>query len=206
MIAWAQGIMERMGYWGVTLLMFLENVFPPIPSEVVMPFAGFTAARGQMTFWGVVVAGTLGSVLGALPLYYLGKFVGVKRIKGWADRWGKWLTVSGKDVDTAMGWFDRRGGLAVFLCRLVPGVRSLISIPAGACGMTMWKFLLYTTAGSAIWVVLLAYAGTKLGQNYERVEKWMKPVTYAVLAAVVIWIGVTIWRRKHAGATQQSQA
>ena len=198
MVEWAQGFMERMGYFGVVLLMFLENVFPPIPSEVVMPFAGFTAARGRMTFVGVCVAGTLGSVLGALPLYHLGKVVGIERVKRWADRWGKWLTVSGEEVDASMNWFDRNGTRAVLIGRLVPGVRSLISIPAGACGMKLPKFLLYTTLGSAVWVSALAFAGFKLGEHWARVEKWMKPVGWVVVAAVVIVWAVRAWRRRSA--------
>src|SRR5688572_13937526 len=117
MIEWAQQLMERMGYLGVVLLMVLENVFPPIPSEVVMPFAGLTAARGAMTFLGVCAAGTVGSVLGALPLYYLGKLVGTARIKRWADRWGAWLTLSGEDVDKAMKWFGKHGRSTVLLGR-----------------------------------------------------------------------------------------
>jgi membrane protein DedA with SNARE-associated domain len=123
--------METLGYAGVAFLMFLENVFPPIPSELIMPLAGFSAARGEMTLWGVIVAGSVGSVLGQYPLYYLGRAVGPERLHRWADRHGKWLTVSGKDIEKAREWLNRRGPIAVLLCRLVPGVRSLISIPRG---------------------------------------------------------------------------
>src|SRR5688500_6903492 len=131
MTQWVTSAVDSFGAWGVLVLMFLENVFPPIPSELIMPLAGFQASRGSMTFWGVVAAGTAGSVLGALPLYYLGRVVGRERLRQWVERHGHWLALSPKDLDSADGWFARHCGAAVFLCRLVPGVRSLISIPAG---------------------------------------------------------------------------
>ena len=190
--------MDSMGYFGVVLLMFLENVFPPIPSELVMPLAGFTAAQGKLTLWGVIVAGTVGAVLGALPLYWIGHAMGKDRLKRWADKHGKWLTLSGDDIDKAMEKFDHYGGGAVFICRLIPGVRSLISIPAGICGMSMPKFLLYTTVGSAIWTAVLAYLGHKLGENYHAVEKYVGPVSYVVIGGLVLWFLVVVIKRRRA--------
>jgi membrane protein DedA with SNARE-associated domain len=198
---WVINAVESMGYWGVVLLMLLENVVPPIPSELIMPLAGYQAARGEMTFWGVVAAGTAGSVLGALPLYYLGRVIGEDRLRRWIERRGHWLALSPEDLDKGKAWFARRGGAAVFLCRLVPGVRSLISIPAGVHKMPLLPFLLYTTVGTALWAGLLAYAGSLLGQNYRRVEHWVGPVTYVVLGGIVIAFVIRVVRlrrRRHA--------
>ena len=198
MLSWITSLMDRMGHVGVLILMFLENVLPPIPSELVMPLAGFTAAQGKLTLWGVILAGTIGSVLGALPLYYIGKVLGQDRLKRCADRHGKWLTLPGDDIDAAMRKFDHHGSATVFVCRLIPGVRSLISIPAGVCGMNLPRFLLYTTAGSAIWTAALAYAGHQLGENYHAVAKYLGPVTYIVLGALALWAIITIInRRRH---------
>ena len=199
MADWVTSTVEAAGYWGIVLLMFVENVFPPIPSELIMPLAGFQAARGDLSLWGVIVAGTAGSVLGALPLYYLGRAVGEERLKRWACLYGHWLAVSAEDLDRVKQWFDRRGTAAVFLCRLVPGIRSLVSIPAGVHRMAIVPFLLYTALGTGIWAGVLAWLGSLLGQNYRRVEQWMSPVTYVVLGGIVVAFVVRAIRlkRKH---------
>src|SRR5688500_20306864 len=121
---WIVNHIESSGYWGIALMMFLENVFPPIPSELIMPLGGFTASQGKMTLPLVILAGTVGSVLGQLPLYYLGHYLGKKRLVRLADKYGKCMTVSGEDIEKSMAWFSRHGGKAVLTCRLVPGVRS----------------------------------------------------------------------------------
>jgi membrane protein DedA with SNARE-associated domain len=195
MADWVTNAVESLGVWGVLLLMFLENVLPPIPSELIMPLAGFQSSRpGGMNFWAVVAAGTAGSVLGALPLYYLGRVIGRERLRRWVERRGHWLALSPNDLDTAEGWFSRHCGAAVFLCRLVPGVRSLISIPAGLHRMPVGTFLLYTTVGTAIWAGVLAYLGRLLGANYGRVEKWLGPVTYVVIGGIVVAYVVRVIR------------
>jgi membrane protein DedA with SNARE-associated domain len=191
MASWVMQMMSATGYVGLVLLMVLENVFPPIPSEVIMPLAGFMAAQDRLSLLGVIVAGTLGSVLGALPLYYVGRKIGEERLKGFADRHGRWLTLSREDLDSAKQWFDRHGGLAVFLCRLVPGVRSLISIPAGIEGMPLAPFLLYTTIGAGLWTALLTLAGYGLGANFRQVETYLDPASYVVLALIV---ALYVWR------------
>ncbi|PYE48698.1 DedA family protein [Deinococcus yavapaiensis] len=198
MVEWIQHLMSSLGYAGIVVLMFLENVFPPLPSELIMPLAGFTAADGDLSIVGVIVAGTLGSVLGSLPLYLLGHAVGEERLASWADKYGKWLTVSGKEIRGADEWFDRHGHRAVLFGRLVPGLRSLLSIPAGISGMPLGKFLIYTSLGTATWSTLLATAGFLLGDNYEQVERWVGPVGTIVLGAVAIWFVVWIVRRKRA--------
>ena len=186
MTEWSARIVESMGYGGVVFLMFLENVLPPIPSELIMPLAGFLAGQGKLGLAGVIVAGTAGSVLGALPLYGLGRWLGQERLCRWAGRWGHWVAVSPDDIRKAAEWFGRHGGKAVLLCRLVPGVRSLVSVPAGAARMPLVPFLAYTTVGTAVWAGALAWLGRALGQNYGRVEKYLGPVTYLVLAALVV--------------------
>ena len=181
MLDWIQNLMDSLGYVGIVLLMFLENIFPPLPSELVMLAAGFAAARGDLHMVGVVLAGTLGSVLGAPPLYWLGIAVGEERLTRWADRWGRWLTVSGDEVRRADAWFDRFGHRIVLFARVVPGVRSLISIPAGISGMPLPKFLLYTALGTAVWSGVMAGLGHALGDHYEQVEHSMGPVGAVVL-------------------------
>jgi membrane protein DedA with SNARE-associated domain len=205
MLEWITETMNSLGYVGIVLLMFLENVFPPIPSEIIMPLAGFTATQGRLSFVGVVIAGMLGSVLGALPLYYLGARVGEERLVGWADRHGRWLTVSGQDITRAVAWFNRHGGKAVFFARLVPGVRSLISIPAGIGRMKLPLFLLYSAMGTRLWAAFLAYLGHLLGENYEQVDAYLGPVSYVVLGALavafVVWV---VQRRRTRGETERN--
>jgi membrane protein DedA with SNARE-associated domain len=191
MATWVIHTISATSYWGIVCLMIVENVCPPIPSEVIMPLAGFMAVQGRLAFLGVLLAGTLGSVLGAVPLYYLGRRIGDERLKNFADRHGRWLTVSRDDLDHAQQWFDRHGGMAVLLCRLVPGVRSLISIPAGLEGMPLAPFLLCTTMGAGLWTALLASAGYGLGANFRQVEAYLDPASYVVLAVLV---GLYGWR------------
>jgi membrane protein DedA with SNARE-associated domain len=191
MLAWVSQLMSSLGYAALVFLMFVENVFPPIPSELIMPLAGFISRQGELSLAGVIAAGTLGSVLGALPLYYLGRKLGAERLKTLADRHGRWLTVCGGDIDRAIGWFDRHGRAAVFIGRLVPGVRSLISLPAGIDRMPLVSFLLFTALGSGIWSALLAYAGFLLGGRYQEVERYINPMSYVVLGAM---LAVYLWR------------
>ena len=195
---WIVNLIESSGYWGIALLMFLENVFPPIPSELIMPLGGFTASQGKLTLPLVILAGTIGSVLGQLPLYYLGHFLGKQRLMRLADKYGKWLAVSGEDIQKSSTWFGRHGSKAVLIGRLVPGIRSFISIPAGICGMNLPKFLLYSAIGMGVWAGVLGYLGHLLGKNYEKVERFMGPVTYVVLGVIVIGAIVFVVRRKRA--------
>lgn len=192
MVEWITNTMSSLGYWGIGLLMFLENLFPPIPSELIMPLAGFTIAQGRMEFAPAIFAGVMGTVIGALPWYYAGKILGEQRLKSLADRYGKWLTISSKDITKATSWFDKHGSKAVFFCRLVPGVRTLISLPAGISNMPILPFLLYSTIGTTLWVGLLTYAGYALGDNYELVDEYLAPVSKIVLAiliaTLIIWL------------------
>lgn len=192
MVEWITKTIESLGYLGIGLLMFLENLFPPIPSELIMPLAGFTIGQGKMQFAPVIVAGVVGTMLGTLPWYYAGKFLGEQRLNLLADKYGKWLSISSKDIKKASSWFDKHGGKAVFFCRLVPGVRTLISLPAGISSMHLIPFLLYSTLGTLSWVGLLTYAGYALGSHYHLVEEYIGPLSKIVLAsllfAFIIWI------------------
>lgn len=185
MLDWTANIIADMGYLGITLLMFLENIFPPIPSEIVMPLAGFVAARGDLNLAGVTMAGMIGSVLGALPWYFAGRLLGEERLKAWADRHGRWLTVTSSELDKALDWFLQHGGKMVFFGRLVPTIRSLISVPAGFACMRMPRFLIYSIAGTLLWSGLLAWAGYLLQSHYCKVADHLGPISTAILVGIV---------------------
>ncbi|MBD2209295.1 DedA family protein [Nostoc linckia FACHB-104] len=198
MLEWITNTINSLGYWGIALLMFVENLFPPIPSELIMPLAGFTARATpeKLNIFGVFLAGLFGSVLGALIWYYPGKFLSEKRLKALADKHGKWIAISGKDITKANNWFHKQGNKAVLLGRLVPGIRTLISVPAGMSNMNLLNFLFYTTLGSAAWVGLLTYSGYLLGSQYELVDKYLAPVSKIVLGSLVIAFFIWVFKRK----------
>jgi membrane protein DedA with SNARE-associated domain len=194
---WIENTIRSMRHLGVLLLTFLENVFPPIPSELVMPLAGYVSAQEQgMNVWLVIAAGTAGSVAGAVVLYYVGHFLGGDRLRRWLSRHGHWLMLAESDLDNAQQWFKRHGTKTVFFARMVPGVRSLISVPAGICGMAMPQYLIWTAAGSLIWVGGLTWAGRALGERYDQVERFVGPITYVVLGGLFLWYVFFVWRRK----------
>lgn len=178
--------MEEGGYLTIALLMFLENLFPPIPSELIMPLAGYAAHQGDMNLALVVLSGSAGSLAGALFWYGTGIGFGCDRLRRFAGRHGRLLTLSPKEVDNVDAWFDRHGAKAVFFGRLVPAVRTLISVPAGLSGMPLGKFLTYTTAGTVFWTSLLAAAGWMLGTGYDKVGAYIDPVSNVIVAAVVV--------------------
>ncbi|MDX8028864.1 DedA family protein [Lentzea sp. BCCO 10_0856] len=183
---WITRLMEALGSPGAGLAVALENVFPPVPSEVILPLAGFTAGQGKISLIAAILWTTAGSVVGALALYGLGAWLGLERLRRIADR-VPFVKVS--DVDKADAWFDEHGTKAVFVGRMVPVVRSLISIPAGVSGMPVVKFTLYTAAGSLVWNTALILAGYALGENYELVDRYLGWVSTAVLVALAIAIG-----------------
>lgn len=187
---WITRLMEALGSPGAGLLVALENVFPPVPSEVILPLAGFTAGQGKISLVAAIVWTTIGSTAGALVLYGLGAWLGLDRLRKLADRI-PFVTVS--DVDKSDAWFDKHGSKAVFIGRMVPVVRSLISIPAGVSGMPIVKFTLYTAAGSLVWNSALILAGYALGDNYELVDRylgWLSTAVLAVLAISIAWFVV----------------
>lgn len=198
------------GYVGIAFLMFAENVFPPIPSELIMPFAGFVAARGELSLPGVVLAGSLGSLAGMHVWYEAGRAIGAERLERWAARHGRWLGLSPIEVRAARAWFDRRGPIAVLVGRLVPTVRTLISVPAGIVRMPRTRFLGLSAIGTLGWTTLLSALGFALEARYELVVDWVNPVAstvVAVLVALYLWRVVTFDRRlRDASAAERSDA
>lgn len=185
MFDWITQFISDGGYAGIFFLMVLENVFPPIPSELIMPLAGYLAARGELRGELVVLAGTLGSYVGALPWYWGARLFDEKRTRRLLGRWGRWLTMTPKDLDEAILWFGTHGRRAVFLGRLIPAIRTLISVPAGLARMPFLSFTLLTLAGSAVWTAVLCVAGYVLNAEYERVADYVDPVSKLVVITVV---------------------
>ena len=180
-------IMNNFGYIGVFLLIAIENVFPPIPSEVILLFGGFMTTFTNMNIIGVIIASTLGSLLGAIILYYIGKILNKERLKKIiTSKPGKLLRLTPEDIDKADDWFDKKGNKTVFFCRFIPVIRSLISIPAGMSEMPMKKFLIYTTIGSAIWNSALTIAGSIVGENWTSILEIMD--NYSHIAVIILGI------------------
>ena len=175
---------QWMGYGAIFLAMFLENLFPPIPSELIMPLAGFYVQQGQLNFLPVVVAGLLGTLVGAMPWYGIGRLINEERLEVWLGRNGRWLGISPAELARSRRWFTRYGTSLVFWGRLVPGVRTLISVPAGIELMPFFPFLVWTAAGSLIWTILLTLAGVFLGESYNNVELWIEPVSKIIKLAL----------------------
>jgi membrane protein DedA with SNARE-associated domain len=184
---WVFSIVDRLGEVGIGLLIFLENVLPPIPSEVILPLAGFRARTGALNLWLTWPMATLGSVLGAVALYGLGAWLGYDRLHALAGKRWFFLT-SQKDLDRGEKVFAEHGGKMVLLGRCIPVIRSVVSIPAGIARMPLPRFLLLTTIGSGVWNALFIGLGYSLGQNWDRVQGWIGPVTYVVLGLVVVGV------------------
>lgn len=195
-----ENIILTLGYPGIALVMLIENLFPPIPSELVMPFAGFLAAQGKMDFTLVLVSGTIGAVLGAIALYYIGVWADEAIIRRFVRRWGKWLTISETELNIALTFFMRRGEAVVFFGRLIPLIRSLISIPAGMRRMNFARFLLFTSIGTSLWNLALTLAGSILGANWKSVLNFLgtyQNVTVVALGlAIVGFIGWRLWQQR----------
>jgi len=196
--------MQSGGYLAVFALMALENIFPPIPSELIMPFAGFVAARGDLNVIGVLIAGTAGSVAGALPWYYAGKVYGKERLEKFADKHARWMTVTHGDIEHAMDSFEKHGRKVVLFGRLIPAIRTLISVPAGLAGMPMGQFLLYSTVGSLVWTGILTGAGYMLESQYERVAQYVDPVSKAILIGLLGWYLYRVATFKKRAKAQES--
>ena len=190
MFEWVAGVIAQLGYAGVAVLTFLENLFPPIPSELILPLAGYVAATGDLGLGLVIVAGTLGSLTGATFWYVLAKRAGEARFREWVQRHGRWLTLSATDVDRAQRWFKRRGQWAVLIGRLLPGVRTFVSLPAGFSGMPWPTFLLFSVIGTLAWTAALVYAGAVLQANFHAVGRYIDIATNLLLAAVVVMLVV----------------
>ena len=195
MSEWIINIMEQLGYLGIALLMFLDNVFPPIPSEVIMPSAGFTAAQGQLSLIGVIVAGSLGSLIAAATLYWIGRKISHDALFRWVNQYGKYLFIKTDDVKKALDWFEKYGHRVVFFGRMIPAVRSLISIPAGMSHMPFWKFMTYSALGTVIWTTFLATVGYYFGNNTALMQQIFSNVGYVIVAIVALFL-IYLWFKK----------
>ncbi|MGM1047100.1 membrane protein DedA, SNARE-associated domain [Paenibacillus uliginis N3/975] len=197
---WITHFMEQFGYFGIFLMIALENVFPPIPSEVILTFGGFMTTYTDLTIPGVILAATLGSVIGAVILYGIGLLLDVERLEKIIDRWGHILRVKKEDIRRADAWFDKYGYWTVLFCRMVPLIRSLISIPAGMSNMKFGMFLLFTTLGTLIWNIILVSIGAALGESWEDILAFMdvySNIAYAVIAvAAIVFVVLFIRKRK----------
>ncbi|MFS0559692.1 DedA family protein [Terribacillus sp. 179-K 1B1 HS] len=192
---WITQFMEQFGYFAIVLLMAGENVFPPIPSEIILLFGGFlTTTSASVTAVGVIIAATIGAVIGAIILYGIGLLLDVERLEKIVDRWGHILRIKKEDIHKADAWFDKYGVWTIFLCRFVPVIRSLISIPAGMSNMNFPLFLIFTTLGTLIWNTVLVLLGLWLGESWTTVETYLgyyQDVVIVVLA--IIFVLFVIW-------------
>lgn len=179
------------GYWAVFLLMMLENVIPPVPSEAIMSVGGIAVAKGEMDFTLLVLVGTAGTVVGNLFWWEIGRRLGYERLKPAVDRWGRWLTIEWEDLEKLERYFDRWGGPTVFIFRFMPLGRTVISIPAGLMRMKFWPFVLYTAAGSTVWNIFLVGIGYGLGKTIDEIDQWVAPV---VIAICVLAVTGYVWR------------
>lgn len=195
LVEWVISVVESLGYWGVAALVALENLFPPIPSEVVLPLAGFVAVEGDASLVGMVIAATVGSMVGAYALYGIAAAIGPVRLRGLVDRYGKWAGLDETDLDKSEEWFDRRASAAVLVCRCVPLMRSLISIPAGLRRMPLVPFSVYTLLGSLIWNTALVGAGYLLGERWRDAEQPLEVFQKLVLVVIGLAVAWFVWRR-----------
>ena len=192
---WIQDLIDAIGYPGIVIVMAIENIFPPIPSELVLPFAGALSAQGEMNFWFAVAAGTAGSLIGAIVLYAVGYFAREAGVRSLVTRYGKFLFISETDLDRAAEWFERYGELIIFFGRLIPIIRSIISVPAGYTRMNPIRFILYTTLGTTLWNLILTYAGRVMGENWEEILAFMETYQYATLAILILAVvAFFVWR------------
>lgn len=194
---WIKEFIEQFGYWGVFLLIALENIFPPIPSEVILTFGGYMTAHTNLTVIGVIAASTLGSVFGAVILYQLGAILNVDKLEIVIERYGRFLRLKKEDIYRADAWFGKYGIWTVFFCRFIPLIRSLISIPAGMAKMNFWLFISFTTLGTIIWNTLLINLGASVGENWEvvvdRMDQYSNYIYLILVILLIVFIG---WQRK----------
>ena len=190
--SWVQDVINQFGYFGVALLVIIENVFPPIPSEIVLPFAGFVAQQGSSaaqsdtSVIGMMIAATIGSVVGALILYFVSAAIGPDRLRAFVENFGKWFGVKSSDLVRAEAWFDRRSSLAVLVGRCVPLIRSIVSIPAGFRRMKLSSFVVLTAIGSAVWNIALIGAGAVLKDQWDVVGDYVGVFQWVVVAAIIV--------------------
>ncbi len=183
---------QWIGYGAIALAMFLENLIPPIPSELIMPLGGFYVYQGQLDFFPVVLAGLLGTVIGALPWYGIGRLVNEERLEKWLEKNGRWIGINPQELSRSRKWFNKYGVSLVFWGRLVPGIRTLISVPAGVELMPITPFLIWTSAGSLIWTLFLTITGFYLGDSYRNIEKWISPFSSIFKIIIIIILSFAV--------------
>ena len=190
------GVIRGYGLFGVGILMLIENLIPIIPSEIIMPLAGFEAAQGAIDPWAAILAGTVGSTIGGAAWYLLARRLGVDRFALWADRYGRWLAISRQDVVKAQHWFKRWGALGLFVGRALPGVRGVVCVPAGLARIPLATFLACSSLGALVWTCLLTFAGFVLKANFARLEQWTRPITAVFLGVCLTAYLVRIFRSR----------
>ena len=197
-VQWATHLIGAWGLPAVFLLMLLESACIPVPSEAIMPFAGFAVSEHTLSFAGIVIAGVAGNLVGSWISYAIGYYGG----RPFVERWGKYVLLRPHHLETSQRWFDKYGAPVVFFGRMIPIVRTFISLPAGFGKMRFWKFTLYTVLGCVPWVALLGFLGVKLGSNWEKIRPYLHYLDYLVVAALVVLVvwGVVRWRRRGASA------
>ena len=191
MTEWILRLIEQGGYWGIAFLMFIENVFPPIPSEVIMGLGGIAVASGSMSFWPLLVVGTLGSTLGNYVWFLIGDRLGYERLRPLVDRWGRWLTLEWRDVEAATRFFRSHGQWVVFAMRFSPLLRTMISLPAGLAHMKHGKFLVFTFFGAAVWNAALIHGGRWLSAYFAEAQGWLNAI---IIGSIVLGLGAYVWR------------
>ncbi len=196
MTAWIENTVEELGYLGVFLLTFAENLFPPIPSEVIMPLAGFVASRGELDLESTIVAGAAGSIVGTSVYYLVGRAVSQRTMDRWIRSYGRWLALKPDDLRSARCWFDRYGRWALFACRFIPGLRTIVSLPAGLNRTPPGVFLAYSGAGVALWTTGLTFAGAALGENYQQVARYLSPVAWTTLMLILTAVALAVYLKR----------
>ena len=186
---WIMGVISAMGYGGIVLLMAIESACIPLPSEIIMPFAGFLVSKGEMTLWGIALAGAIGCVVGSIPAYYAGMLGG----RPLAEKYGRYVLISKKDLDMADRWFKNHGEIIIFIARLLPGVRTFIAFPAGMARMNMTRFIIYSFVGSFIWCWALGYIGMKAGEHWESLSVYFHQSHYVIIAADLAFVAWYVW-------------
>ena len=194
----AINIISSLGYWGVFIAMTLESACIPIPSEAIMPFAGFVVSEGKMTLWGITIVGALGNLVGSIIAYY----VGLKGGRPLLEKYGKYILISHNSLDRADRWFERYGHEAVFISRFLPGIRTFISLPAGIAEMDVKKFSIYTLAGSLPWAFALGYIGVLLGPQWDTIKSYFHILDIIVVIAVILVVIYLVY--KYRGRSQTS--
>lgn len=192
---WVLSVMEKLGYLGIAFLMFLDNIFPPIPSEIIMPSAGYTASKGDLSLIGVIIAGSAGSLIAAIILYWIGRKIPEQRLFSFIEHYGKFLRIKVTDLEKALGWFNQHGHKIVFFGRMIPAVRSLISIPAGMSHMPFWKFMFYSGLGTIIWTTFLACVGYYFGENQQLMQQIFSQVSHVIIGLALLVIVMLLYRR-----------